>query len=200
MGQRLNIEIHKSGEVLANAYYHWSAYTSSSLALTQKIIDNLEAVQHDNDVIRAVRLLETTGALMTEEEKLFAQELVSEEFEVAKNRSYGLISIESGIESTRSFEEGRVEIDLESNEIYFSVFYENSKESFMEELNMDGNDMPEEEYEQLPILEFDDMGENLNIISFEEFPVFAQAILNSIQNKQYALRLKDSEDVISFIE
>ena len=33
MGQRLNIEIKKDSKVLANAYYHWSAYTSSALQM-----------------------------------------------------------------------------------------------------------------------------------------------------------------------
>lgn len=31
MGQRLNIEVIKNGKVVGNCYYHWSAYTLSSL-------------------------------------------------------------------------------------------------------------------------------------------------------------------------
>lgn len=34
MGQSLNIEIWNNGEVLANAYYHWSAYTESAAKIT----------------------------------------------------------------------------------------------------------------------------------------------------------------------
>lgn len=38
MGQRLNIEIFNNGQVVVNAYYHWSAYTRSALELTAKVI------------------------------------------------------------------------------------------------------------------------------------------------------------------
>ena len=46
MGQRLNIqfeiEVPNSGEakVLANAYYHWSGYTSSAYELVKMIADS----------------------------------------------------------------------------------------------------------------------------------------------------------------
>ena len=36
MGQRLNIEIWNESKRLANAYYHWSGYTSSTLDETMK--------------------------------------------------------------------------------------------------------------------------------------------------------------------
>lgn len=44
MGQRLNIEIkrRKDNKVLANSYYHWSAYTSSSLHLAEEINESYE--------------------------------------------------------------------------------------------------------------------------------------------------------------
>ena len=38
MGQRLNIEIWNEGKRLANAYYHWSGYSFSTLYETMKII------------------------------------------------------------------------------------------------------------------------------------------------------------------
>lgn len=45
MGQRLNIEIMEKEEILlANAYYHWSGYTSSSIYLTQYIIRRFDEV------------------------------------------------------------------------------------------------------------------------------------------------------------
>lgn len=44
MGQRLNIEIMKNDKVLANAYYHWSAYTSSALELCAYIIEEIKNV------------------------------------------------------------------------------------------------------------------------------------------------------------
>lgn len=39
MGQRLNIEILKNGEVLANSYYHWSGFSNSAINLTIYIIN-----------------------------------------------------------------------------------------------------------------------------------------------------------------
>lgn len=38
MGQRLNIEMKTKGKVVANCYYHWSAYTMTALQLTKEII------------------------------------------------------------------------------------------------------------------------------------------------------------------
>lgn len=43
MGQRLNIEIMKDNKVLANAYYHWAAYTGAALELCQCIIDEIKS-------------------------------------------------------------------------------------------------------------------------------------------------------------
>lgn len=39
MGQRLNITIAKDGKRLANAYYHWSAYTTESARMAKELID-----------------------------------------------------------------------------------------------------------------------------------------------------------------
>ena len=46
MGQRLNIQIEmdipesSESKVLANAYYHWSGYTSSAYELVKLIVDS----------------------------------------------------------------------------------------------------------------------------------------------------------------
>ena len=69
MGQRLNIEIWDKGQVLANAYYHWSAYTLLALKLIEKIITNVDnLVECDNDRLKAVWLLQLTGAGLTQDE------------------------------------------------------------------------------------------------------------------------------------
>ena len=51
MGQRLNIEIKKGEQLLANCYYHWSGYSETALELTKKIIDKFDDVKEENDVI-----------------------------------------------------------------------------------------------------------------------------------------------------
>ena len=73
MGQRLNIEIkrRKDNKVLANSYYHWSAYTSSSLHLAEEIIENIYDIirkEKVSDEIKAIQLLQTTGAGLMENE------------------------------------------------------------------------------------------------------------------------------------
>ena len=39
MGQRLVIEIKEGDTVLANAYYHWSGYTETSLNLLNEVMN-----------------------------------------------------------------------------------------------------------------------------------------------------------------
>ena len=48
MGQRLDIEIVKDGKVVGNCYYHWSAYTLSSLIETSKVIENYDELIKQN--------------------------------------------------------------------------------------------------------------------------------------------------------
>jgi len=45
MGQRLNIEIISNGKCLANAYYHWSAYSDSAIDLAIKIVRKYEYIK-----------------------------------------------------------------------------------------------------------------------------------------------------------
>ena len=71
MVQRLNIEIWNNTRNLANAYYHWGAYTDSALEYTAEIIDayhNLSG-QITDELQLAVKLLEATGSGITVEEK-----------------------------------------------------------------------------------------------------------------------------------
>ena len=69
MGQRLNIEVHYDGELIANAYYHWSAYTSSSLNLLGKVIEAYRSRTEINKLKVAVEILQATGAGINEEER-----------------------------------------------------------------------------------------------------------------------------------
>ena len=105
MGQRLNIEIKSKGKVVANCYYHWSAYTRSALQLTKEIISNFDSIQDNDDVERAVKLLESTGAGYSD-------------------RDAGLIATdEEEMNDTRYWEEGRVTIDMDNKTFDFNVFF-----------------------------------------------------------------------------
>jgi hypothetical protein len=191
MGQRLNIEIIQNDITLANGYYHWSAYTSSSLQLTKKIIESINEFNNKNNVIRAIRLLEKTGALLTIDEiKLVKNIDESEHFEEATSRNEGLISIsEEGIKETRLWEEGRVEVNLDKCFINFDVFWKSGKESFISDY-----EKSEDWYQQLPINKF-----NFEHIPFSEFNQINDEVTKMINNKNYHLRMEDG-NVLSFIE
>lgn len=68
MGQRLNMEIKVGNETLANSYYHWSGYSSSSCEIAVAIMDYMEEHPQTNEPnkLYAIRLLEHTGAGLTD--------------------------------------------------------------------------------------------------------------------------------------
>lgn len=171
MGQRLNIQIENDKEVLANAYYHWSGYTSSALKLTSFILHHLENVKHDNDTVRAVRLLELTGAkLQGCELKKLDETMKNNEFEQATSRNYGLIAIsQEGIEETQHWEEARVEIHLDTETVKLDLYY----------------DYEDEEDEDEEDIEFYQSNLNYEEVSFKEFEALKEEILQSIEDKKY---------------
>ena len=120
MGQRLNIEIKrkKDGVVLANCYYHWSAYTSSAIELTNKILDNLSDFMEANECFTddeiAMLLLQTTGAGVEEDDYNLLLEENKKHLHLATSRNLGLISFtKDSMETTRKWEEGRVTITID---------------------------------------------------------------------------------------
>ena len=168
MGQRLNIEIRRDDKVLANAYYHWSGYTSNSLELTSEILKNIDNVNFDNDVVKAVKLLEITGAGLTKGEFDFLSEDIKEiEFEKATDRNDGLIAIsENGISETQEWEESRVEIHLDTKNVKLKIYWD---------IEDDDYDMPE----------FYEATLDYTSVSFEDFDKVKDEILTNIKNKKY---------------
>lgn len=76
MGQRLNIEIVKNKEVIANSYFHWSAYSNSAINMVADIISKFNYIKKyevenakNKDLLLAIRLLESTGAGIGEKDK-----------------------------------------------------------------------------------------------------------------------------------
>lgn len=139
MGQRLNVEIAKNGDILANAYYHWDAYTYTAIQKTERIIrDYLDIYgiplkyypDEITDLEIATRLLIMTGAGVNVEERIriadsdISKRLIAEGIILPKcvNRSDGLIAVtKEGIEETRKWEEGRVTIDIGTKKVNFQV-------------------------------------------------------------------------------
>lgn len=138
LGQRLNIEIVSDGALLANCYYHWSAYTDSALALTELIIDKFYDSDTSPGIKNAVELLESTGAGVNERERIeikkFPNKFVGIDFKKATDRNCGIISVtENGMEETRYWEEARVTIDVLNQTVSFDVFYKYYEKEYVEE-------------------------------------------------------------------
>jgi hypothetical protein len=160
MGQRLNLEIRFRGEVLANAYYHWSAYTGSSIELTEAALDAYYDVpEHFSAVGIAVHMLQATGAgIYPDEEERVEKDpsglFSGISFRPAADRNRGLVSVtEKGIADTERWEEGRVTIHLDSQSVEFGVYSEYTKNEY-------------EEYEEL---KFEDL-ELLSVNLYDEIP------------------------------
>jgi hypothetical protein len=128
MGQRLNIEIVNNNKILANAYYHWSAYSQTSLEMTKKLIEYIQKNDFTDDVKGAIKLLETTGALLVDSDMEYAKghNLIDMNYDNSKlNRNDGLMSIsEEGIKSNQSWAEGTIRIYLDSHTFAFNCLYE----------------------------------------------------------------------------
>lgn len=158
MGQRLNIQFEDNTGVLANAYYHWSGYTSSAMVLTNEIIssDLIDDTSISNKV-KAVKLLELTGAGLIRNE--FNDDFPSHLYKEAKTRTDGLIAIsKEGIEENQSWEEARVTIDLDTQQIYFNIYWDGGIEDY------DPEDIPKQDEETYDSeLDYED-------VSFEKFP------------------------------
>lgn len=136
MGQRLNIEIDYDSTTLANAYYHWAGYTTSALELAKTICDNIKTlpiktkivktIKDNNQKLLAIELLESSGATLSNYEHNKALQIGYDAvyYPEKVNRNNGLIAIsEEGKEETRHWEEGRVVIDIKTNEVYFDCHW-----------------------------------------------------------------------------
>ena len=125
MGQRLNIEIKSGDEIIANAYYHWAAYSESAYNLTKIIVNEFDNVKDMDKFGQAIALLQKTGSGVDNGDFAIAKSKLPEDFQLirATNRNNGITSIsEEGMTETRNWEEGRVTIDLDSKTIDFDVF------------------------------------------------------------------------------
>jgi len=179
MGERLNIEIIKNGKTLANAYYHWSGYSNSAVELASTIIKNIEKINvKDSDLLFAIRLLESTGAGLTDREIEFAKTidgLNNVEFKECKGRSEGLIGIsQDEINQTRKWQEHALYIYLDEKRMSFQVFWKNRFSDYETENKDEDNYIEFDELEKVDI-NFDD-------IKFSEIDNFVEFINNHLEN------------------
>ena len=182
MGQRLNLEIMSSDEVLANAYYHWSAYTGSSADLMMQVLKGMASFRGKDmePIVVAVKLLESTGAgtnaneieLIKKEveKKHLPKELAKYKYKPCVNRNEGIISVSrAGIDDTRSWAEGTVQIDLDTGRVNFAVLWEITKEDCDSE----------EEYKER-IADAYELDYDLADMSTEEATDFAEVVHHNI--------------------
>lgn len=178
MGQRLNIEIVNGKDTVANAYYHWSAYTADAINLTNKILTVVDGVK-GTPLERAVKLLELTGAGVNEMERSRIEKDITGRFDNIEfrdciNRNEGLLAVtDEGIKETRSWEEGRVTIHLDSRTIDFSVYWEVVRDEYEEDYA--------EDFDKFPLVD----GVSFDGIPFGEF----YKIVGLVSTYQRGIRL-----------
>ena len=138
MGQRLVISIMSDGETVANAYYHWSAYTGSAAGLTGQICSCYRWLKNEctSDFELAVRLLQGTGAGVSKDEWQNIEETKDSrvntvELRDCENRNVGILCVTpEGKEDNNRWAEGNVDIDLNRETVSFYVYSSMPKEEY----------------------------------------------------------------------
>lgn len=128
MGQRLSLVINHDAVPIANAYYHWSAYTRAALDLLHQAMEYASKHPGLNPDQLAVLSLMETGAKPTQGELTAIAKILDtaeEEFIIATNRNDGLLAVtEAGMEETETFAEGVAELDLDRMRASCSLIYQ----------------------------------------------------------------------------
>ena len=208
MGQRLNIEIKKKGKekTIANCYYHWSAYTESSLLLAKEILENI-INYHDekDDFKKALQLLQSTGAGIIHNEYDILKKKQKRYCRVGEDRNMGLISFtDKGIEETRTWEEGRIEIELDDDDYkdleHFRVYSTiNFGVYWHEDISFIKEDYEEEIKEgKLNLDNITELDLDLDYMTLEDINLFLSKI-NEIENNYGAFKIKGNEEEIYFM-
>ena len=183
MSERLNLEIVENGKVLANSYYHCVGYTSSSLGLTQEVLNNVDTISFEDRVVNAIKLLEVTGTGLTEEENQYVLSHIPDaekyKFKSTTSRYDGLLAIsEKGIEQNEYWEEHRVVVDLIKRTVDFGAVWYFDKEEY------------ERGYNKKCDYPFHNI--DLTSIPFDRFSEINELIYGLIQKGIYGIMLKDN--------
>ena len=194
MGQRLNVELISKGKPIANAYMHWSAYTPSSIEITYDVIDAFKNIKEEDlenrkeiyeRFKRALPDSSITSDELKEMKKQGIKGFTSKDVASSISRNDGLISFsEKGMEDTRSWEEGRVEVDIENKTVCFDVFW-----------SWDYND--EDEFDaNNSFIVF--MNEDENLYDWQTYDKFYQ-ITSLFRKLNYEMEIDDGINQLGFI-
>lgn len=207
MGQRLNIEIMYEGKCIANSYYHWSGYTSCALRFALDIIGEIKERKETDEwkqytpLQQAFLLLYGTGSRVTEDEKKFIEGFVKElegfDLTIAKSRNSGLLAVsEEGMEETRRWEEGRLEIYLDDENAYTDLFFITDAKEYLKEYEID-----EEDAEKIQVADFILYDDYWGVLSFDDFVSNACIALEHIENRNYHFYEDEKKErIISLFE
>ena len=130
MGQRLVINIIEDNKRIANIYYHWSAYTVSALVEAKDLINSGVFAGNSGKALQLnlIRYIESVGGCIdggadSEEYQAISEMFPDEVFKADGSRNAGLIAITpDGMEQLESWAEGILEINLDTDMIYNSVY------------------------------------------------------------------------------
>jgi len=153
MGQRLLVKVNKGEERIASIYYHWSAYTLSSLMECYNIckaFDEDENINENSDIkdiqLWLIRYVENckdmfytdsaggiVGGKNSEEFKRITAIYPNETFNTNVNRNDGLIAItDEGKEEIENCIEGYAYVNLDGLYIGTDCWFLNSEEDYKE--------------------------------------------------------------------
>lgn len=195
MGQRLVIHMMNDfDEEIANAYYHWSAYTSSSLSLLKLIADALKLIQEEstekwavtdytnrvyhtkidslNDHELATILLYATGAGLRDTKESIEVLCKNDEKRLripaisSIDRNEGLIELtKEGMDNSCTWSEGDAYVYIRSGDVEFEVLnYISFDDAEKCEINLEEI---EEMNEEIDLFEFNlkDIGKIKELVS-----------------------------------
>jgi len=180
MGQRLIISIDVMGETIAKLYYHWSAYTTSALYETQKVVECI--YNHEDETVkelqlRLIRFCERNGGGIRGDEaefKYIQSMFPNETFKKDDySRSYGLIALsKKGMQELQDWSEGDVTIDVDEDLINFGVYagYESIAQYIEDRKEWD------DEFEGITLEEIPNIGYDLGWINVDDLNDVAAAI------------------------
>ena len=146
-----------------------------------------------DDLDLAIRLLESTGAGINDVERnyILADPELSKYLPINDciDRNEGILSItQEGMQNTRYWEEGRVTIDIGKRTILFRVYWELTKEEYLDDSFRDPED-----YEQLPTMDYDLKKE----IPFDKFEELKNLYIGTVDS--YGFKRPDGS-VIGWVE
>ena len=200
MGQRLVLSIYKDDVKLANAYYHWSGYTGSTVYLidqiltkpdTQALMNKIKAsVDKKQNVLGAIRLLELTEARLTaEDEAAMNQFAPNEFFEIANDRNDGLIQFTEGqMEAADDWAEATASIDVTKEIVTFDAFFVDDRSVVINEYEYEEEELDElQKHKEIPYE-----------MSFKEFEDVRDIVFGVLDARHDMYQTPDGS-IVSFI-